>query len=152
MPLELFVRRAIVLDFSYKKSGDSIAAEEVEKKLTDAEVIPGQINAVLFKTGAAPLYGTDEYDKHYLEVSPEAVSWMAEKGIKLWGVDASTVDHAHNKATHMLLRKLEFYHIENLANLEALPVNSPFRLICVPLPFVGATASPLRPIAILEDE
>ena len=78
--------------------------------------------------------------------------WMAEKGIKVWGVDASTVDHAHDRATHMLLRKLEFYHMENLANLDALPVNCSFMLICVALPFVGATASPLRPIAVIEDE
>jgi kynurenine formamidase len=151
MPLDLMFGEAVVLDFSDKKSGDSVMSEEVERKLDDAKIDPRRLNAILFKTGAAPLYGTDAYFKHYLEIHPETVRWMAKEGILLWGVDASTVDHAHNKATHMLLRELEFYHMENLANLDALPANSPFTLACVALPFVGATASPLRPLAILKD-
>jgi kynurenine formamidase len=151
MPVELMMGEAVVLDFSSKKSGESVTREDVKKGLKDSKAKPGQIKAVLFKTGAAPLYGTDGYLKHYLEIHHEAVRWMAGQGILLWGVDASTIDHAHNRATHMLLRELEFYHMENLANLEALPVNTPFTLICAPLPFVGATASPLRPIAVLKD-
>ena len=152
MPLDLMMGDAVVLDFSNKKSGDSVTVEAVQKKLKDASIAPSAIKVILFKTGAAELYGTEQYFKHYLEIHHKAVQWMAENGIKLWGVDASTIDHAHDRATHMLLRKLEFYHMENLANLDALPVNSPFTLICIALPFVGATASPLRPIAILKDE
>jgi kynurenine formamidase len=151
MPLDLMFGEAVLLDFSDKKSGDSVMAEEVEKRLSNAKINPGHLKAILFKTGAAPLYGTDAYFKHYLEIHHETVRWMARQGIRLWGVDASTIDHAHNRATHMLLRELEFYHMENLANLDTLPVNFPFTLACVSLPFVGATASPLRPLAILKD-
>jgi len=151
MPLDLMIGEAVVLDFSYKTSGDSVTAEEVEKKLKDAKINPGQLKAILFKTGAAPLYGTEQYFKHYLEIHHETVRWMAKQGIRLWGVDASTIDHSHNRATHMLLRELEFYHMENVANLDSLPVGIPFTLVCVALPFTGATASPLRPIAILKD-
>lgn len=151
MPLDLMVGEAVVLDFTYKKSGDSVTVEDVEKKLKDAAINLGQIKAILFKTGAGPLYGTDQYYQHYLEIHPETVRWMVKQGIKLWGVDASTIDCAPKRETHMLLRELEFYHMENLANLDALPVNVPFTLACVALPFVGATASPLRPIAILKE-
>lgn len=151
MPLELMVGEAVVLDFTDKKSGNSVTAADVEKKLTDAAINPGQIKAILFKTGAGPLYGTDQYFKHYLEILPETVRWMANEGIKLWGVDASTIDCAPKRETHMLLRELEFYHMENVANLDALPVNVPFTLACIALPFMGATASPLRPIAILRE-
>ncbi len=149
MPIDLMYCKAVMLDFSSKKSGDSVMAEEVEKNLKDAGIYPGDVQAILFKTGAASFYGTDQFYKHYLEIHHGAVRWMSERGIRVWGVDASTIDHSHNRATHMLLRQLEFYHMENLANLDLLPVNSPFVLICVALPFVGASASPLRPIAII---
>lgn len=151
MPLDPMVGEAVLLDFSNKKSGESVAAEEVETKLKDAGIDGRPIKTILFKTGAATFYGTEEYFKHYLEIHHETVRWMANRGIILWGVDAPTIDHAHNRATHMLLRELEFYHMENLANLDALPLNSIFTLACIPLPFVGATASPLRPIAILTE-
>ncbi len=151
MPLENMVGEAVLLDFSYKKTGDSVTAEEVQQKLREARIDPSRIKVILFKTGAAPLYGTDSYFKHYLEIHHETVRWMARQGITLWGVDASTVDHSHNRTTHMLLRELEFYHMENLANLDALPVNTLFTLACIALPLVGATASPLRPVAILKE-
>ena len=150
MPLDLMVGEAVMMDFSSKKSGESVTVDDVEKKLKNAKIAPGQIKAILFKTGAAPLYGTDGYFKHYLEIHCDTVRWMFNQGIKLWGVDASTVDHSHNRTTHMLLRELEFYHMENLANLDALPENTPFTLMCVALPFVGATASPLRPLAMIK--
>jgi kynurenine formamidase len=152
MPLDLMVGEAVLLDFTDKKSGDVVTVKDVEGKLKDAGIGPGKINAILFKTGAGPLYGTDKYYQHYLEIHRDTVRWMASCGIKLWGVDASTIDSAPGRETHMLLRELEFYHMENLANLDALPVNVIFTLTCVALPFVGATASPLRPIAILREQ
>lgn len=151
MPLDLMFGEAVMLDFSHKKGGDSVTCEDLRKKLAEGKIDTGPLKAILFKTGAAPLYGTEEYFKYYLEIHPETVRWMTAEGIRLWGVDASTIDHAHNKATHMLLREMEFYHMENLANLDALPENTPFTLACVSLPYVGATASPLRPLAILND-
>ena len=152
MPLDLMVGEAVVLDFTEKKSGDLVTVEDVDKKLQEALVDPQRIKAILFKTGAGPLYGTDQYYQHYLEIHHETVRWMARHGIKLWGVDASTIDSAPKRETHMLLRELEFYHMENLANLDDVPVNTIFMLACIALPLVGATASPLRPIAILREE
>jgi kynurenine formamidase len=151
MPMDVMVGDAVLLDFSHKKSGDVITAGDVEQKLKENKIDPASIKAILFKTGAAPLYGTDAYFSHYLEIRHDTVKWMAGRGILLWGVDASTVDSPPGRSTHMLLRELEFYHMENLANLDALPVNTPFTLACIALPLVGATASPLRPIAILKD-
>lgn len=151
MPLDLMIGEAALLDFSSKESGDSVTADDVEEKLRRADIGPETIKAVLFKTGAAEHFGTEKYFKHYLEIHHGAVRWMVKHGIRLWGVDAITIDHPHDKATHMLLREVEFYHMENLANLDQLPVDSIFTLVCVALPFVGATASPLRPLAILKD-
>jgi len=149
MPLDIMFGNAVMQDFSYKKSGDSVTTGEVKKNLTRVGVDPKDLTYILFRTGAAELYQTDAYMSHYLEITAEAVEWMLDHGILVFGVDASTVDHAKDRATHLLMRKRPCYHIENLTNLHKLPQDRIFTFICAPLILKDSSASPFRALALV---
>ena len=146
-PTELMIGPAVMQDFSFKKSGDVVTLQEVRKKLEEMRVSPKDLKYVLFRTGAAELYNTDKYMSYFLEIHVDAVEWMANQGILVFGVDASTVDRAPERTTHMFMRKKTCYHIENLANLDKLPQDRTFIFICSPLPLKDSSASPVRAVA-----
>ena len=146
-PIDLTFGPAVMQDFSFKKSGDVVSLQEVRKKLEEMQVSPKDLKYVLFRTGAAELYNTDKYMSYFLEIHVDAVEWMANQGILVFGVDASTVDRAPERTTHMFMRKKTCYHIENLANLDKLPQDRTFIFICSPLPLKDSSASPVRAVA-----
>jgi kynurenine formamidase len=149
MPVDLMVGNAVMQDYCFKKNAESITAAEVEEGLKKINVNPHDLKYILFRTGAGEYYDTDEYLSKYLEVRADAVEWMLDRGIQAFGVDASTVDHAKDRATHMLMRKRVTYHMENLANLDKLPHNKIFTLVCTPLLMLNSSASPVRALALV---
>lgn len=149
MPVDIMVGNAVLQDYSFKKPGEAISAGEVEENLKKVNVDPRDLKYVLFRTGAGEYYDTDEYFSKYLEVRVDAVEWMLDRGILVFGVDASTVDHAKDRATHMLMRKRVCYHIENLANLDKLPKDKAFTFICNPLLMKDSSAAPVRALALV---
>lgn len=152
MPLDVMVGNAVMQDFSFKNPGDTVTTDEVKERLDRSGVNPTDLTYILFQTGAAKLYDTDRYFSHYLEIHVDTVEWMLDQGILVFGVDASTCDHAKDRKTHMLMRKRPCYHIENLANLEKLPQDRMFTLICAPLLLKGSSASPIRALALVEKD
>jgi kynurenine formamidase len=149
MPVDIMVGNAVMQDYSYKKNTDAITAAEVEENLKKISVDPRDLNYILFKTGAGEYYDTDEYLSKYLEIQPATVEWMLDRGILVFGVDASTVDHAKDRATHMLMRKRVCYHIENLANFDKLPTDRMFTFVCNPLLMLNSSAAPFRALAVV---
>ena len=149
MPVDIMVGNAVMQDYSFKKTGESITASEVEENLKKINVDARDLKYILFKTGAGEHYDTDEYMSKYLEVRADAVEWMLDRGILVFGVDASTVDHAKDRATHMLMRKRVCYHIENLANLDKLPQDRIFTFVCTPLLMLNSSAAPVRALALV---
>ncbi len=149
MPVDIMVGNAVMQDYSYKKNTESITAADVEENLKKIRVDPRDLKYILFKTSAGEYYDTDLYLSKYLEVRADAVEWMLDRGILVFGVDASTVDHAKDRATHMLMRKRVCYHIENLANLDKLPSDRIFTFVCTPLLMLNASAAPIRALALV---
>lgn len=149
MPIDFMVGNAVMQDYCFKKNAESITAAEVEENLKKINVDPRDLKYILFRTGAGEYYDTDEYLSKYLEVRVEAVEWMLDRGIHVFGVDASTCDHAKDRATHMLMRKRVCYHMENLAHLDKLPQNRVFTLVCTPLMMLNSSASPVRALALV---
>lgn len=147
--LDITYGPAVAFDFSYKPAGDTVTREEVAKQFVSLKLDPERVKIILFRTGADSLYGKENYFRHYLDIKPETVIWLLEQGIKLFGVDASTID-GEAKATHMLLREREFYHMENLTNLDKLG-NCIFTFAGFPLKLTGASGSPIRAVAILSE-
>lgn len=149
MPIDIMVGNAVMQDYSFKKNTESITAAEVEENLKKINVDSHDLKYILFKTGAGEYYDTDAYLGKYLEVRVEAVEWMLDRGILVFGVDSSTCDHAKDKATHMLMRKRVSYHIENLANLDKLPTDRMFTFVCNPLLMLNSSAAPFRALALV---
>jgi kynurenine formamidase len=149
MPVDNMVGNAVVQDYSSKKNGESITPADIDENLKKIKVDPHDLKYILFRTGAGEYYDTDEYMSKYLEVRADAVEWMLDRGILVFGVDASTVDHGKDRATHMLMRKRVCYHIENLANLDKLPRDRVFTFVCTPLMMLNSSASPFRALALV---
>ncbi len=149
MPVDNMVGNAVMQDYSHKKNAETVTSAEIEANLKKINVNPRDLKYILFKTGAGEYYETDEYMGKYLEVPVEAVEWMLDRGILVFGVDASTVDHAKDRATHMLMRRRVCYHIENLANLDKLPRDRMFTFVCTPLMMLNSSASPFRALALV---
>ena len=53
MPVGIMVGSAIMQDFSYKKPGDSVTADDVKKNVERIGVNPKDLRYILFRTGAA---------------------------------------------------------------------------------------------------
>ena len=78
--------------------------------------------------------------------APEAVDWLAARGVKLIGIDTPSVDPADSKAldSHQQLRRHDLRVLENLV-LDEVPAGD-YELIALPLKLQGACASPVRAI------
>lgn len=78
--------------------------------------------------------------------APEAVEWLAARGVKLIGIDTPSVDPADSKAlhSHQQLRRHDLRVLENLV-LDDVPAGD-YELIALPLKLQGACASPVRAI------
>lgn len=78
--------------------------------------------------------------------APEAVQWLAERGVRLIGIDTPSVDPADSKVldSHQQLRRHDLRVLENLV-LDDVPAGD-YELIALPLKLQGACASPVRAI------
>lgn len=150
LPLEYCYGDAMVLDFTHKRSGETVTASEVQQAAASMGLSIRAGDIVLFRTGADRLWGTDQYADYAVSIGVDAVRWLAGQGVKVFGIDAVTIDADVTRPAHLLVREFEYYHIENLANLDKLP-RGRFKFAALPLKLVGASASPVRAIAILED-
>ncbi|MDQ4105728.1 MAG: cyclase family protein [Actinomycetota bacterium] len=94
-------------------------------------------------------------------MAPSASYWMADKGVLAVGADNMAWDVPGLKDPELgcmlpghliLLARRGIYIIENLV-LEELAAagHHRFKFICTPLKFVGATGSPVRPLAVVGD-
>jgi kynurenine formamidase len=52
---------------------------------------------------------------------------------------------------HRVMREREYYHIENLINLDLIPMPYGFIVSAFPVKLRGATAAPIRAVAIIEE-
>jgi arylformamidase len=78
--------------------------------------------------------------------SPETIAWLAERGVRLVGIDAQSVDPADSKTldSHQQLLAHDMRVLENLV-LDEVPAGD-YELIALPLRLVGVDASPVRAV------
>jgi arylformamidase len=78
--------------------------------------------------------------------APQTITWLAELGVRLVGIDAQSVDPADSKTldSHQELLKHDMRVLENLV-LDEVPEGD-YELIALPLRIAGADASPVRAI------
>lgn len=158
IPLDYCYSDGVVLDFSDKPYGTFISVADVESELSKINYHLKPLDIVLIKTGADRFNRSSDYFTNHSGMSREATMWLIEKGIKVMGIDAITFDPPINAMfekskfweAHRLMIEHEYYHIENLANLDQIPVRYGFKVCVFPIKWKGATAAPVRAVALIE--
>lgn len=150
MPVESYCGDAIVLDFTDIRKRVPITAKRVQEEAAKAgRIRPGDI--VLCNLGYADRYGLPEYaESPYF--SAEAITWLAESGMKLMGVDAGGVElpQSEEHTNHSTLFTHNIPLIENVANLDKLP-DKRFKLCAFPYPIKGVESFPVRVVAFTDE-
>jgi kynurenine formamidase len=159
IPLDYCYGPGVVLNLSHIASGETISVAEVAGALarTDYELQP--LDIVLIRTGAAPYRTVLRYPTDHPGMSKEAVHWLLDRGIKVMGIDAIGFDVPVARMferrafweAHMVMLEREHYHLENLVNLDQIPIAHGFTVSVLPIPYRGASAVPVRAAAIIPE-
>ncbi len=153
MPLDLFFGTAICLDVSGVAPRTDIEPSHLDEALAESgqQLNPGDI--VLFHTGTWEKHaGTRAYLSDFPGLGETGSKWIAEHGIKSFGVDSPTPDNPASTTypCHMMSRDNRITHYENLANLKLL-LGKRFDFYGFPLKIIGGHGGPTRAVAIVPD-
>jgi arylformamidase len=116
------------------------------KDLQTLDIRAGDI--VLLDLGQSALMRRPEMDKDYLALTPDAASYLADKGIKTVGIDYLSVDPADTEdfAVHKILLGNGVAIVEGLV-LEGVPEGE-YILSALPLKFENGNGSPVRAVLV----
>ncbi len=109
-----------------------------------AHALEGLPPRVLVRTYAkAPV---DRFDPALAAFAPETIERLADRGVRLVGIDTASIDPADSKTldSHMVIRRRDLRVLENLV-LDDVPEGD-YELIALPLKLTTADASPVRAI------
>ncbi len=150
VPLDTLWGEAIWLDFSHKKAGEEISLPELQKTLKSERLKLKARLIVLFHSGISRLWGKPAYKDALIGIHVDAVSWMLDQGVRVYGMDWQSPDlNVVTLPNHQLLGKRPHHHIENLRNIDRIPTRR-FTFWGLPLNLKNATASPIRAVALVE--
>ena len=153
MPLDLFFGPAICIDISDAPARIDVEPEQLDTALAASgqQLDPGDI--LLLRTGNwSRNGGTPAYLSDYPGLGERSAQWLVDKQVKAFGVDTPTPDNPASRIypVHLMCREKGVHHYENLANLE-LVVGKRFTFYGLPLRFRGGHGSPVRAVAILDE-
>ena len=154
MPLSMFYTEGICLDFSHKGLKELIEPSEIEEACKKENLD--------IKKGDAILLYTNHYRKNYGKkdwengpgITASAARWLGNQKIAAFGVETMSpgVPKISNKEVHRICGELGFTHYENMINLHLLIGRGRFRFIGLPLKIRGGTGSPVRAVAVFENQ
>jgi kynurenine formamidase len=165
IPLEELFCDGIVLDVTHKRAtGEPIEVKDLQQALAKigCKIKPG--DAVMMRTDHDKFGLTELARYNYPGMTRESTLWLAEQGAKVGGTDAlgwdrpfpvmiadyqRTKDKSKIWDAHFACRDVEFYVVQQLANLDKLPAKG-FQVAFCPLLLVGASAAPARVVAFVE--
>jgi len=160
IPLQYCHGNGVRLDFRHLPSGAGITVADLETALQaiDYEIQP--LDIVFIWTGAGSYNNEERYVRDHCGMTREATLWLIERGVKVMGIDAITFDppiwamFERNALweAHRVMWEAEYYHLENLCNLEALPSAHGFTAIVLPIKWVGTTGAPVRAVAVVDQQ
>ena len=159
IPLEYCYGDGVVLDFRHKASGEGITAADVQQELRRIEYQLKPLDIVLIMTGAGAYSDEDRYLTDHCGMTRESTLWLIDQGIKTMGIDAVTFDppvwamfeRKQFWEAHLVMMEREYYHLENLTNLDKIPRPHGFKLAVFPIKWVNTTGAPVRAVAIVDE-
>ncbi len=144
----------------YDQAGSDSAAAELEIYVGECLVVDARGSGAAIEVGDLPhlnsadrvLFRTyetfphDAWDSGFTAIAPETISWLAVQGVKLVGIDTPSLDPQDSKTmdAHQAVLAADMRILEGLV-LDDVPPGR-YELIALPLPIVGADASPVRAI------
>lgn len=111
-------------------------------------ILPDTADFILFMSGWAQHWNTDQYYREHPYLLPETARMLAARGLKGIGMDFPSPDPVGVTAAHLHLFKAGMIVVENLCNLEKLPSDG-FTFSCLPLPVAGGGGAPCRAVGML---
>lgn len=149
-----FVGRGVLLDVAHV--GPEIGADALRAALGDTVLEVG--DAALIRTGwleRQTIGATWDFNTEP-GINVEAAEWLAEAGVALIGADNFAIEQMPFKEGEVFpvhQRLIGDYGVPLLEGLVLAPLSATgrttFLFITAPLPIVGATGSPVTPLAIL---
>ncbi len=159
-PLRHFYAEGVLLDLSHLKplkydpstrqvlETDWITPQALDEACGRAGVTIQKGDVVLIRTGASRLWPRREYHFHFVPMRVEAVDWLIDRGVTLFGFDQITLDIIPGyDLPHKHMRRRYSMHMENLTNLDQIGTTR-FRFVGFPLKWEGAPCSPIRAFAV----
>lgn len=143
--------------------GYEVTVQDLERAAGSADVEVAEGDAVLIRTGWAKHWSNVELFRGQEQGAPgpgeEAARWLAERDVRLCGGETIAYEVVRAGAGHSVLPVHRVLlveagiHIVEVMDLRALAVTglAEFTLLAIPLKILGATGSPIRPLALLGD-
>ena len=159
IPIEYCYGEGVVLDLTHKGPGDEITVADLSEAVAKIGYTIKPLDIVLIRTDASKYRDEQRYLTDHPGMTREGTLWLLDQGVKLIGIDAIGFDppvaymwkREKLWEAHRVMREREYYHIENLINLDQIPVSHGFTVSALPIRLRGATAAPIRAVAIIED-
>jgi arylformamidase len=138
---------AVCIDVSDKEQHAVIDSAMLANKCEQHNIIIREGDIVLLR--AFPGHWGEGEFHNWQGINDDGAAWLQAKGIRALGMDLGVVDEVGNprRPVHMRMLGAEILLIENLVNLDQV-ANQRFLFVGLPLNVQGATASPIRAIAI----
>jgi arylformamidase len=113
--------------------------------------LPPKATRLLLHTTNSQLWANNvtEFNKDFVALTADASQWLADKGIRLIGVDYLSVQRYYDSTlTHEILLEAGIIILEGLNLTNVAP--GMYRLICLPIKLVGSDGAPARAVLIKE--
>lgn len=147
IPLETFIGKAVILDFTHKKKGDVITRQDLEP--FHNRIKPGV--RVLLKTGWDLGFEKGHFFEGFPCLSLEAARYLAAGRPSLLGMDTPSPSPVGDpgEEIHKTLLGAGVVHLEALRNLTLIDRDD-CELIVLPPPFKAFSGAPCRAVAVVE--
>src|SRR6266480_1199071 len=148
----------IPLEYCHKPFGSRISVADIDEALEKIGHTLKERNIVLIQTGASAYNNEKRYLTDHCGMTAEATRYLISKGVRMMGTDAVTFDppvwamfeQKHFWEAHLVMMDEDYWHLENLTNLDQLPSHS-FKLSVFPIKWIGTTAAPVRAVGIIDE-
>ncbi|MEO8167993.1 MAG: cyclase family protein [bacterium] len=150
MKLDQFIGTATLIDLApgkYLEAGTPLTVEMFKPHKEKFK----QGSKIVYRTGWDRMFGKPEFFSAFPTLTLEAAQWMADQKIGFIGMDTPTPSTSWKECHHILLGKgVEMVIVEGLTNLDKLPQE--FTFIGFPLNIKGRDGSPIRAVAMIEEQ
>ncbi len=147
VPLSRFMGPAGMADLRDIPPRHEIGAEELQQRLGGRPP-----KRLILRYGWDQRLGDQSYFTDHPYLSEDAARWLVEEKVVLLGMDCPQPDAPHNTNTpvHKILLGGGVALLEYLCNLDEIRADR-FELVGLPLKIRGADGSPVRCVAVVED-